>query len=254
MELNLKRPLVFFDLETTGTDILNDRIVEISLVKVHPDGLTEEYSSRVNPGRHIPEESSAVHKIYDEDVKEAPLFSEIAHMVENFFQNSDIAGFNSNKFDVPMLLEEFSRAGVAFNVKERHLIDIQNIFHKKEPRTLVAAYRYYCGREYDNPHSALEDTKATLEVLKAQLDKYPDLANDVEELAKFSKIGNSLDLSGRIVENAKGEPVFNFGKHKGKSVIEVFSNEPSFYSWMMQGAFAKDTKDLITVLYSQRRK
>lgn len=251
MELNLKRPLIFFDLETTGTNILKDRIIEISLIKLYPDGRSEEKSRRINPEMHIPEESTAVHHITDEDVKDCPPFKQIAKSLARIFEESDIAGYNSNKFDIPMLIEEFNRAAVEFSIKDRNLIDVQNIFYKKEPRTLVAAYKFYCGKDLENAHSATSDTRAAMEVLKAQLDRYGDLENDVEQLAKFSKGNKNLDLSGRIIENDKGEPTFNFGKHKGKTVNEVFRREPSFYSWMMQGEFAKDTKDLVTALYTK---
>lgn len=248
MKLNLRRPLVFFDLETTGTNILRDRIVEISVVKVTPDGEREVKTSRINPEMHIPEESTAIHHITDEMVAQAPTFRQISKSLNQFFDNCDIAGFNSNKFDVPLLVEEFARAGINFDVNGRKFIDVQNIFHKMEQRTLVAAYRFYCGKELNGAHSANADTMATLEVLESQLDRYPDLQNDVDYLSEFSSGGRSLDLAGRIVLDDNDVPVFNFGKHKGRPVEDVLHREPSFYSWIMQGEFPKNTKDVLTQL------
>jgi DNA polymerase-3 subunit epsilon len=249
MNLNLTRPLIFFDLETTGTNIVKDRIVELSYLKVLPNGDEESKTRRINPEMHIPEQSTAIHHITDEDVKDAPTFRQIARSLAEIFEGCDIAGYNSNKFDIPLLIEEFSRAGVPFSLADRNLIDVQNIFHKMEQRTLVAAYRFYCGKNLEDAHSADADTRATYEVLKGQLDRYPDLKNDVKELAEFSRSGRNVDLSGRVILDDNDVPVFNFGKHKGKPVTEVFKSEPSFYNWMMQGEFAKNTKDVITVLY-----
>ncbi len=251
MNLNLTRPLIFFDLETTGTNVTHDRIVELSYIKVYPDGREETKSRRINPEMHIPEESSAIHHIYDEDVKDEPTFRQISKALLAIFDGCDIAGYNSNKFDVPLLIEEFSRVGLNFDLTGRRFIDVQNIFHKMEQRTLIAAYKFYCGKNLEDAHSADADTRATYEVLKSQLDRYPTLENDVEKLAEFSRSGRSVDLAARVVLNDKDEPVFNFGKHKGQSVIAVFRKEPSFYSWMMQGDFAKNTKDVITRLYAE---
>lgn len=248
MELNLKRPLIFFDLETTGTNVTQDRIVEISYIKVYPDGTEEKKSRRINPGIPIPPASTAVHHITDEDVKDEPTFRQIAKSLFAIFEGSDIAGYNSNKFDVPLLMEEFGRCGINFDVNGRHFIDVQNIFHKMEQRTLVAAYRFYCGKELEGAHSALADTQATYEVLKEQLSKYSELENDVEALAKFSSIGRNLDLAARIILNDKDQPIFNFGKHKGKTVMEVLKREPSFFDWVMQGDFPKNTKDVLCQL------
>lgn len=256
MKLNLSRPLIFFDLETTGTDIIHDRIVEISLIKVYPDGSEERKSRRLNPGIPIPAASTAVHHITDEDVKDEPTFKKIASSLYNIFEGCDIAGFNSNKFDVPLLIEEFARCGINFDVAGRHFIDVQNIFHKMEQRTLVAAYRFYCGKELEGAHSALADTEATYEVLKQQIEKYKELDNDVEMLAKFSSVGRSLDLAARIVLDDQDRPIFNFGKHKGKTVKEVLKREPAFFDWMMQGDFPKNTKDILLQLkykYSQEK-
>lgn len=248
MELNLTRPLIFFDLETTGTNILKDRIVEISAIKVWPDGHEDVKNRRVNPGCHIPAEATAIHHITDDDVKDCPTFGQIAKSLHIFFEDSDIAGFNSNKFDVPLLIEEFARQGIPFNVNDRKFIDVQNIFHKMEQRTLVAAYRFYCGKNLEEAHSALADTRATLEVLKSQLDRYSELENDVEKLSDFSRQGRNVDLAGRIILNDKDEPIFNFGKHKGKRVIDILRTEPSFFSWMMQGDFPRNTKDVLMQL------
>jgi len=249
MKLNLTRPLVFFDLETTGTSITRDRIVEISYIKVFPDGTTEEKCRRINPEMHIPEASTAIHHITDDDVKDAPAFRQIAVSLNEQLEDCDIAGYNSNKFDVPLLVEEFARAGVNFQIAGRRFVDVQNIFHKMEQRTLVAAYRFYCGKELTDAHSALADTRATYEVLLGQLDRYAELGNDVERLADFSRAGRGVDLASSVVLNDKDEPVFNFGKHKGRPVKEVFRTERSFYSWIMQGDFPKNTKDVLTVLY-----
>lgn len=254
MKLNLERPLIFFDLETTGTNIVTDRIVEFSYIKVFPNGDQESKTRRLNPGIPIPAEASAVHKIYDEDVKDEPTFRQVSKALLQIFDGCDIAGYNSNKFDVPLLIEEFGRVGLNFDLTGRRFIDVQNIFHKMEQRTLVAAYKFYCGKALEDAHSALADTQATYEVLLGQLEKYPELENDVAKLAEFSKTGRSLDLAARIVLNDKDEPVFNFGKHRNKPVKEVFRAEPSFYSWMMQGDFPKNTKDVITALYAETRK
>ncbi len=245
MNLNLTRPIIFFDLETTGTNISKDRIVELSYVKVLPDGSEESRSRRINPEMHIPEASTAVHHITDEDVAEAPTFRQIAKSLLEIFEGCDIAGFNSNRFDVPVLMEEFARAGMNFNINDRRFIDVQNIFHKMEQRTLVAAYRFYCGKKLEGAHSAEADTRATYEVLKAQLDRYPDLRNDVEYLADFSRMGKNIDLAGRIVYNDDNQPTFNFGKHKGKTLREVWERERGFFDWILQGDFPKNTKDVI---------
>lgn len=246
MELNLKRPLVFFDLETTGTSVTNDRIVEISYIKVYPDGHEEENTMRINPGMPIPPASTAVHHITDEDVKDKPTFAEVAPELRNVFADADIAGYNSNKFDVPLLIEEFGRAGLNFSVALHHFVDVQNIFHKMEQRTLIAAYKFYCGKDLTQAHSANADTRATYEVLKSQLERYESLENDVEKLAEFSRIGRSVDLSARVVLNDNDVPVFNFGKHKGRPVKDVFRTERSFYAWIMQGDFPRNTKDVLT--------
>lgn len=254
MKLNLQKPLIFFDLETTGTNITRDRIVELSYIKVFPDGTEETKERRINPEMHIPEESTAIHHITDEDVRECPTFRQIARSLAAIFDGCDIAGFNSNKFDVPLLIEEFNRAGVPFDIEGRRFVDVQNIFHKMEQRTLIAAYKFYCGKNLEDAHSAAADTRATYEVLMSQLDRYENLKNDVQALSDFSTNGKSVDLAARIVLNDCNVPVFNFGKHKGQPVVEVFRREPSFYSWMISGDFPKNTKDVITRLYAESRK
>ncbi|MFR9523529.1 MAG: 3'-5' exonuclease [Rikenellaceae bacterium] len=246
MKLNLKRPIIFFDLETTGVDTSKDRIVEISMVKIMPDGEEIIKTRKINPQMPIPPSSTAIHGITDEDVKDCPSFSQIARSLEQFIAGCDFGGFNSNRFDLPVLVEEFMRAGVDIDFKKCKFIDVQNIFHKMEQRTLVAAYKFYCQKDLTNAHSAEADTLATYEVLKSQLDKYDDLENDIEFLAKFSTHNESADFAGRIIFNDKGVEVFSFGKYRGESVEEVFSREPSYYSWMMNGDFPLYTKKVIT--------
>ena len=254
MKLNLKRPLVFFDLETTGVDTAKDRIVEISMVKVMPDGEEIVRTRLINPQMHIPEDATAVHGITDEDVKDQPTFAQIAKSLSQFIEGCDFGGFNSNRFDLPMLVEEFLRAGVDVDFKNRKFIDVQNIFHKMEQRTLVAAYKFYCDKDLTDAHSAEADTRATYEVLKAQLDRYSELQNDVAALAEFSSRGETVDYAGRIVYNDKGEEVFNFGKFKGVKVSEVFQREPSYYDWMMNGDFPLYTKKVITEIRLREKK
>lgn len=246
MKLNLKNPIIFFDLETTGVDISKDRIVEICYIKVFPDGSEKECVRRVNPGVHIPEGASAVHGIYDEDVKDCPLFREIAKEIAADFEGCDVAGFNSNRFDLPLLAEEFLRAQVDIDLTRHHAIDVQVLYHKREPRTLSAAHKFYCGTEFDNAHSALADTRATYEVLKAQLDHYSDMENDVAALARESSFTRNVDFAGRFVYDDAGRELFNFGKYKGESVSEVLRRDPGYYGWMMNGDFPLNTKQVLT--------
>lgn len=246
MELNLKRPIVFFDLETTGIDISHDRIVEIALVKVMPDGQLIVKTRRINPGIPIPAESTAIHGITDEDVRNEPQFPQIARSLAQFIEGCDFGGFNSNRFDLPMLVEEFMRAGVEVDFRHRKLIDVQNIFHKMEQRTLTAAYKFYCDKELTDAHSAEADTLATYEVLKAQIERYDELENDIAALAEFSKRGDAVDFAGRILRDEKGHEIFGFGKYKGRPVAEIFRIEPSYYTWMMNGDFPLYTKKVIT--------
>jgi len=246
MQLNLKNPLIFFDLETTGTNIVTDRIVEFSYLKVFPNGKEESNTFLINPTIPIPKKSSDIHGITDEDVKDAPVFSEVAKNIAKIFEGCDLAGYSSNKFDIPLLAEELLRADVDVDLKKHKFIDVQVIFHKKEQRTLSAAYKFYCDKKLDNAHSAEADTRATYEVLQAQLDRYSDLKNDVEELAKFSSHNKNLDFAGRIVLDEGGVERFNFGKYKGRRVEEVFETDPSYYSWMMNNEFALHTKKVLT--------
>ncbi len=246
MQLNLKRPMVFFDLETTGVDTSKDRIVEISMVKVMPDGEKITKTRKINPQMPIPPSSTAIHGITDDDVKDCPTFAQIARSLEQFIAGCDFGGFNSNKFDLPLLVEEFMRAGVDVDFKRRKFVDVQNIFHKMEQRTLVAAYKFYCDKDLTNAHSAEADTLATYEVLLSQLDRYPDLQNDVDYLAEFTTRNETADFAGRILIDEKGVEVFGFGKHRGVSVAEVFEREPSYYAWMMNGDFPLYTKKVIT--------
>lgn len=246
MKLNLKNPIVFFDLETTGVNITSDRIVEISYLKVFPNGNEVSRTMRINPEMHIPEQASEVHGIYDDDVKDCPTFKQVAKDVANDFEGADIAGFNSNRFDVPLLAEEFLRAGVDLDMTRRKFIDVQVIFHKMEQRTLSAAVKFYCGKELEGAHSADADTRATYEVLQAQLDRYDELQNDIAWLSEFSSHTRNVDFAGRIVYDDKGVEVFNFGKYKGIPVVEVLRRDPSYYSWMMQGDFSLNTKQVLT--------
>ena len=246
MKLNLKNPIVFFDLETTGVNTATDRIVEISYLKVYPNGNEMSRTMRINPEMEIPKEASDVHGITNEDVKDCPTFKQVAKEIAADFEGADIAGFNSNRFDVPLLAEEFLRADVDLDMTRRKFIDVQVIFHKMEQRTLVAAMKFYCGKELEGAHSADADTRATYEVLKAQLDRYPELQNDVDFLSEFSSHTNNVDFAGRIVYNDKGVEVFNFGKYKGMPVVEVLRRDPGYYSWMMQGDFTLNTKQVLT--------
>ncbi len=256
MKLNLKKPMVFFDLETTGTDTANDRIVEISLIKVAPDGEKTIKTRRINPEMPIPAEATAVHHITDEDVKDCPTFRQIAKSLKSFIEGCDFGGFNSNRFDLPLLVEEFMRAGVEVDFFRRaKYVDVQNIFHKKEERTLVAAYRFYCNKELgDAAHGAEADTLATYEVLLSQIERYPDLENSVEFLSAYSSRGECADFAGRIGYNDKGEEVFTFGKYKGQSVEQIFKNEPGYYDWMMKGDFPQYTKKIITEIKLKNKK
>lgn len=244
--IKLNKALAVFDLETTGVKVATDRIVEISIVKVLPGGDKESITRRINPGIPIPAEASAVHGIYDEDVKDKPLFKDAAHELKNYIGDCDLAGYNCLNFDVPLLVEEFLRVGVDFDVKSRRIVDVQNIFHKMEQRTLSAAYKFYCQKNLENAHSAEADTMATYEVLEAQLERYPELQNDVKFLHDFSIRNRNVDFAGHIIFNEKNEEVINFGKHKGKVVTAVLSAEPSYYNWMMTADFPQYTKKVLT--------
>ncbi|MDE5844104.1 MAG: 3'-5' exonuclease [Muribaculaceae bacterium] len=248
MKLKLTKPIIFFDLETTGVNISRDRIVEISYIKVNPDGTEVSAEFRVNPEMPIPAESTAVHHITDADVADKKTFKQLAPELVKVFKGCDIAGYNSNRFDVPMLAEEFARANVDFDFSRIRFVDVQNIFHRKEQRTLVAAYRFYCGKELDNAHSANADTRATYEVLMAQLDRYDDLPNDIGFLSEFSSQTNNVDLAGRLIRNEKGEILINFGKYKGMPAKQVLETDSGYYGWIQQGDFTEDTKRAFTKL------
>jgi len=253
MELKLKRPIVFFDLETTGVDTAHDRIVEISMIKIMPDGERIVKTRKLNPEMHIPEAATAVHGITDEDVKDCPRFAQVAKSLAQFLTGCDFGGVNSNRFDMPVLVEEFLRAGVDVDFKRRRFVDVQNIFHKMEQRTLVAAYKFYCDKDLTDAHSAEADTLATYEVLKAQLDRYPELENDIDALADFSSRGETADYAGRIVYDDKGSEVFGFGKYKGRRVEDIFEQDPSYYTWMMNGDFPLYTKKVITEIRLRKK-
>lgn len=261
IQLKLKKPLAFFDIESTGINVASDRIVEISVLKINVDGTEETKTKRINPGMPIPLESSLIHGIYDEDIQDAPSFKQIARGLAQFLENCDLAGYNSNKFDIPILMEEFLRAEVEFDISKRKFVDVQNIFHQMEQRTLKAAYKFYCNKELENAHSAEADIRATYEVLLSQIDRYENaeftdkkgnkstpVQNDVEALHNFTQVQKNVDFAGTMVYNDKGDEVFNFGKHKGKKVSDVFQQEPSYYDWMMNGVFPLYTKKKLTEL------
>ncbi|HEY5500037.1 MAG TPA: 3'-5' exonuclease [Bacteroidales bacterium] len=246
MQLNLKNPLVFFDLEATGINPNSDRIVEISYLKVLTNGQEETKTYRVNPGIPIPKEASEIHHILDEDVANCPTFKEIGKQIAKDIEGCDLAGFNSNRFDIPMLVEEFLRYDIDIDLSKRKFIDVQVIFHKMEQRTLTAAYKFYCGKDLDGAHGAEADTLATYEVLKSQLDLYPDLQNNVQYLSEFSSFNRNVDFAGKIVLNDQDVEVFNFGKYKDKPVEEILKKDTGYYGWMMQGDFSLNTKNVLT--------
>lgn len=244
MKLKLEKPLAVFDLEATGLNINADRIVEIAIVRLDPDGKKTSYCRKINPEMPIPSESTAIHGISDDDVKDAPTLAVALQEIESFIENCDLAGFNSNKFDLPLLAEELLRVGSELDLAQRKHIDVQNIFHKMEQRTLSAAYQFYCGKELIDAHSALADTEATFEVLEAQIEKYPSLENDVSFLANFSLYSDveRVDFAGRLAFNEQKQVIYNFGKHKGKTVEQVLKEEPGYYGWMLDADFPLYTK------------
>ena len=261
MQLKLKNPIVFLDLETTGINIVTDRIVEIAMIKVNVDGSEEEKLLKINPEVPIPIEASVIHGIYDEDVKDAPTFKSVAKTLAQFLEGCDLGGFNSNRFDIPLLAEEFLRADVDIDLKKRKFIDVQAIFHKMEKRTLAAAYKFYCQKELVDAHSAMADTKATYEVLKAQLDVYKDveyednkgaksfpIVNEVDKLSEFSSYDRNVDFVGRIVYDDDNVPVFNFGKNKGIPVEQVLQEQPGYFGWILNSEFPLYTKKVLTQL------
>lgn len=247
MKLTLQRPFAVFDLETTGLNITQDRIVEIAIIKINPDGSEEEYYQRVHPEMLIPKESSEIHGIWDKDIADSPKFSEIADAVAAFIGDADLAGYNSNKFDVPVLAEAFLRIKHPFDISKRCFVDVQNIFHKMEQRTLAAAYQFYCQQPMENAHNALYDTRVTLDVFKAQLERYEDLAKNVKDLSDFCRVGNGemYDFAGRLAKNDKGQVIYNFGKHRGKTVAEIAEIEPGYYGWMLDADFPLYTKQML---------
>lgn len=261
MKINLLKPLAVFDLETTGTNVATDRIIEISIIKLTPDDKEHVLTQRINPTIAIPAEATAIHGISNEDLKNEPTFADAGPRIASFLVNCDLAGYNSNKFDIPLLVEEFLRADIPFDIKGRRFVDVQNIFHKMEPRTLRAAYKFYCQKELIDAHSAEADARATLEVLKSQIMCYENveyvgadgivckpIINDIKALHDFSFQNRNADMAGHIIYNAKNNEVFNFGKYKGKTVDEIFMIEPSYYDWMMKADFPLYTKKVITAI------
>lgn len=243
MQLKLNRPIIFFDIEATGLNVASDRIVELCYIKLYPNGKEEVKTQRYNPGLHISAEASSVNGIYDEDVANCPRFKEKAAELAQTFTGCDLAGFNSNHFDIPLLVEEFIRAGVDFDITGAKFVDVQGIFHKMEKRDLTSAYKFYCNKNLEDAHTAEADTRATLEVLEAQLDRYADtLQNNVTFLAEFSRRNRNVDLAGRIVYNDQGVETINFGKYRGRAVSEVLQRDPGYFSWIMQGDFTQNTK------------
>ncbi len=248
MNLKLAKPIVFFDIESTGIDVVKDRIVEISLIKINPDGSKESFTQRVNPTIPIQKEAEKIHGIKYEDVKDQPTFAAIAKKIVEYIRGCDLGGYNSNKFDIPLLAEELMRADVDFDIKKCRFVDVQVVFFKMEQRTLSAAYQFYCNKELVNAHGAESDSLATFEVLEAQLERYSELERDVESLANFTSQTKNVDFAGRVVFNKDGVEVFNFGKHKNQPVEEVFKKEPGFYKWIMNGDFPLYTKKILTAI------
>ncbi len=246
MKLNLKNPIVFFDLETTGINVSTDRIVEITYLKVEPNGNKSSKTIRINPQIPIPPQASALHGIYDADVADCPTFRQVAASIANEIEGCDLAGYNSVNFDIPLLVEEFLRADVDIDLKKRKFVDVMVIFYKQEPRTLSAAYKFYCDKTLDNAHTSEADTMATFEILEAQLAKYPELENSIDFLSEFSAHNKNADYAGRIIYDSQKREIFNFGKYKGMAVSEVFDRDPSYYTWMMNGDFPLYTKKVIT--------
>ncbi len=248
--LQLIRPIAFIDLETTGVNLSTDRIVEIAIIKLLPDGTKETKQKYINPEMPIPAETTAIHGITDEQVKDAPTFKQISNEIKQFLENCDLGGYNSNRFDIPMLMEEFLRADLDVDLSGRKMVDVQHIFYQMEPRTLTAAYKFFCQKELDNAHSAEADVDATIEVLQAQLKRYPQLGTDINSVLSVIGEEKIVDYARRFVYNDKDEAVFNFGKFKGKPVVDVLRKEPQYYDWMMKGDFPKHTKKKLTELFN----
>ena len=250
MTLQLKRPLVFTDLETTGTNLATDRIVEIAMIKIFPDKTNAAKHKLINPQMPIPKSSSDIHGITDEKVKDAPVFKQVANELKQFIDDADISGYNSNRFDIPLLMEEFLRVGINIDMMNRKMVDVQQIFHLMEKRTLAAAYKFYCDKELINAHSAEADAQATWEILQAQLERYENLGNTLDSILQFTGEGQVVDFARRFVIENNVE-VFNFGKHKGRSVAEVLKAEPQYYDWMMKGDFPLHTKQKLTEILNR---
>ncbi len=251
MKLKLTRPLAFIDLETTGINITNDRILEIGIVKVLIDGTRQVKRKLINPTIPIPKSSSDIHGITDEMVKDAPTFKQAANEIKQFIDGCDLGGYNSNRFDLPLLIEEFSRAGINFTIDGKKLVDVQKIFHQMEQRTLSAAYKFYCNKTLEGAHGAEADATATWEVLEAQIERYPNIGDTLESIVKFTGEDDIIDFARRFVRDDKGVEIFNFGKHKGKPVVQVLKEEPQYYDWMMKGDFALNTKQKLTEILNR---
>ena len=251
MKLKLARPIAFLDLETTGINITNDRVVEIAIVKIQVDGSKQLKRKLLNPTIPIPKASSDIHGISDEMVKDAPTFKQVANELKQFMDNCDLGGYNSNRFDLPVLIEEFSRAGVTFNIDGRKMVDVQKVFHQMEQRTLSAAYKFYCNKILEGAHGAEADATATWEILEAQIERYPNIGDTVETIVKFTGEDDIVDFARRFVKDEKGIEIFNFGKHKGKSIAQVMKEEPQYYDWMMKGDFASNTKQKLTEILNR---
>lgn len=246
MKLNLKNPIIFFDLETTGINIVSDRIVQIAYHKVSPNGKEESKCMLINPEMPIPPEATAIHKITNEAVADCPTFKQVVNEIVKDFEGCDLAGYNSNRFDIPLLAEELLRAEADIDLSRRKFVDVQVIFHKKEQRTLSAAYKFYCDKDLEGAHDASVDTMATYEILQSQLEKYPDLNNDIEFLSKYTTQNNNVDFAGKFIYNDKGEEIFNFGKYKGQKVTDVLKNDTGYFGWMLSGDFSLHTKKVLT--------
>ncbi len=253
MNLKIDAPVCVFDLETTGIDVTKDRIVEISILRIEPDGTETVYTKRVNPGRSIPPQATAVHGISDEDVKDAPKFEELAEEIYRLIEDAYLVGFNSNRFDLPILVEELLRAGIEIDLKKNKTVDVQVIFHKKEPRNLAAAYKFYTGKELENAHSAEADVKATWEVLQQQVKKYDDLPAELPALSDFSSYHKHADFQGRVIYDDSGREVVNFGKYKGELLEEVLTRDPGYYGWVMQADFPLYTKQVFKNVFERLR-
>lgn len=252
-KLSLKRPIIFFDLETTGVQPARDRIVELAMIKMLPGGARDTFIKRINPGIPIPPETTAIHGISDDDVKDAPTFKQIAHTLYEWMKGADLAGYNSTRFDIPVLAEEFLRCGINIDFSERFMVDAQQIFFKQEQRNLSSAYKFYCQKELENAHSAEADILATIEVLEGQLEKYGDLSTDVQWLHDYCCDGEPVVDYARAMVSKNGVPVFNIGKHKGQSVAAVFARDPSYYDWMMKADFSLHTKQKISEILNEMK-